>query len=139
MHELTQNVVTELDVLYGLYQMATDLSKRIAPHDDDLNNRLLDARKKILDHTSQTSAQVALMLTAFQAEKFIPPNEKALVEEKRSLVLDVGLKMQTIDNQMVRLMQSRMQAIRSELAEHTDRKNGIKAYIQAPKAFLQVQ
>lgn len=139
MHELTQNVVTELDVLYGLYQMATDLSKRITPGDDELNTRLLDARKKILDHTAQASTQVAGMLTAFQTEKFIPPNEKALVEEKRSLVLDVGLKMQTIDNQMVRLMHSRMQAIRSELADQTERKNGIKAYIQAPKALLQIQ
>jgi len=138
MHELTQNVVTELDVLYGLYQMAADLSKRMNVGDDELNTRLIDARKKILEHTAKSSQEVVNMLSAFHAQKFIPQNEKALVDEKRNLVLDVGLKMQTVDNQMVRLMHARMQAIRAELADHTERKNGIKAYIQAPKAYLQI-
>lgn len=139
MHQTTQTVVAELDVLYGLYQMAVDLSKRIQPADDVTTGRVLEARKKILDHTAHASQEVVAMLKAFQAEKFIPANEKALVEEKRSLVLDMGIKMQAVDNQMVRLMQTRMQSLRAELADQTERKNGIKAYIQSPKPMYQVQ
>ncbi|GEM_PF-2095389 len=139
MNPLTQTVVAELDVLYGLYQMAVDLSKRIQPADDETTGRVLEARKKILEHTAKASQEVVAKLKAFQAEKFIPSNEKALVEEKRSLVLDMGVKMQAVDNQMVRLMLAKMQSIRAESALHTERKNVIKAYIQAPKSILQIQ
>jgi hypothetical protein len=138
MHALTQQIISELDVLYGLYQMAVDLAKRIQPADEALTQRVLDARKKILDHTAKSSKEVVALLKAFQAEKFIPSNEKALVDEKRSLVLDLGVKMQMADNQMVRIMQAKMQAIRAELADHTERKNGIKAYIQASRPKLQM-
>ncbi len=137
MHPLTQQIITELDVLYGLYQMAVDLAKRINPGDEELTDRVLDARRKILDHTDESSKQVVALLKTFQEEKWIPSNEKALVDEKRSLVLDLGLKMQMADNQVVRLIQSKMQSVRAELADQTVRKNGIKAYIQAPRAMLQ--
>ena len=139
MHPLTQQIITELDVLYGLYQMAVDLAKRINPGDEELTDRVLDARRKILEHTDESSKQVVALLKSFQEEKWIPSNEKALVDEKRSLVLDLGLKMQMADNQVVRLIQSKMQSVRAELADQTVRKNGIKAYIQAPRAMLQFQ
>ena len=35
MHELTQKITAELDMLYGLYQMAVDLTKRIRPEDEE--------------------------------------------------------------------------------------------------------
>ena len=139
MHALTEKLTTELDVLYGLYQMAADLAKRIRPEDEVTVARVLEARKKILDHTSESSRQVVTMLQAFQAEKWIPSNEKALVDEKRRLLLDLGLKMQATDNQAVRVLQAKVQSVRGELALQTERKNGIKAYIQAPKSMLQVR
>jgi SMC interacting uncharacterized protein involved in chromosome segregation len=139
MHALTQQITTELDVLYGLYEMAMDLSKRIQPDDEELTGRLLDARKKILNHTAESSAQLVTLLKSFQGEKWIPSNEKALVEEKRNLVQDLGLKMQATDNQMVRQLLAKMQSVRTELADQTERKNGIKAYIQTSRPMLQVQ
>lgn len=139
MHPLTQQTITELDMLYGLYQMAVDLVKRIKPDDEELTLRILDARKKILDRSGEATVQVLDLLKTLQAEKWIPSNEKALVEEKRSLVLDLSLKMQATDNQIFRLMQAKMQAVRGELAQQTEQKNGIRAYIQAPRPMLQVQ
>ncbi len=139
MHPLTQQTITELDMLYSLYQMAVDLVKKIKPDDEDLTLRILDARKKILDRSGEATVQVLGLLKTIQAEKWIPSNEKALVEEKRSLVLDLSLKMQATDNQVFRLMQAKMQSVRGELAMQTERKNGIKAYIQAPRAMLHVQ
>ncbi len=139
MHPITQQIVTELDVLYGLYQMAVDINKRVLHGDDEVADRVLEARAKILEKSGSVSQEVISMLKSFQAEKWIPSNEKALVEEKRSLVLDMGIKIQAADNQVVRFMQSKLQTVRAELAEQTERKNVIKAYIQAPQPYLQVQ
>ena len=139
MHTLTEQVITELDMLYGLYQMAVDLVKKIQVGDEEQTDRVLKARKKILDHTAKSSADLITLLKGFQEEKWIPANEKALVEEKRNLLLDLGIKMQASDNQAVRLMQAKLKSVRGELADSTERKNGIKAYIQAPKSLLQVQ
>lgn len=136
MHELTQKITAELDMLYGLYQMAVDVTKRIRPEDEEKTQRVLDARQKILDHTSRSSEELVVLLKAFHAERLIPSNEKALVEEKRNLIQDVGARIQAADHQMIRQMQAKMSEIRRELADQTERKNAMKAYIRAPQAQL---
>lgn len=138
MNPLTHQIVTELDVLYGLYQMAVDLSKRIVAEDEDKTQRVLEARQKILEHTGAAARQVVDLMKAFQAEKIIPSNEKALVDEKRNLILDMGARMKAADHQMLRQMQTKLSEIRKELASQTERKNVLKAYIQAPKSQLMV-
>ncbi|HKP94153.1 MAG TPA: hypothetical protein VJ385_00210 [Fibrobacteria bacterium] len=139
MHPLTQQIVSELDMLYGLYQMAVDLTKRIRAEDEATTQRVLDARQKVLDHTDKASKDLAALLKAFRAEKLIPSNETALVEEKRNLILDVGARIQAVDHQMIRQMQAKMAEIRKELAGQTERKNAVKAYIKAPQPQLLVQ
>lgn len=136
MHALTQQIVAELDVLYGLYLMAADVTKKIDPEDEAKVQRVLEARQKILDHTTRASAALGTLLKAYQAEKLIPGNERALVEEKRNLLMDAGARIQAVDHQMVRLMQAKLGEIRKDLAEHTERKNVMKAYIQAPTRQL---
>lgn len=138
MNPLTHRIVTELDVLYGLYQMAVDLTKRIVAEDEEKTQRVLEARQKILEHTGAAAKQVVDLMKAFQAEKIIPSNEKALVDEKRSLILDMGARMQAADHQMFRQMQAKLSEIRKELAAQTERKNVLKAYIQAPKSQMLV-
>lgn len=132
MHALTQKVVAELDVLYGLYQMAADVTRKIVPDDEAKIQKVLDARQKILDHTGRASEALAGLLRELRAERLIPANERALVEEKRNLLLDAGTRIQAIDHQMIRQMQAKMAEIRKELAVQTERKNAAKAYIQAP-------
>jgi hypothetical protein len=132
MHALTQKIIAELDVLYGLYQMAADVTKKIAPEDEVRIRKVLDAREKILGHTARASEALSALLKEFQAERLIPANERALVEEKRNLLLDAGARIQAIDHQMIRQMQSKMAEIRKELAEYTERKNAAKAYLKAP-------
>jgi hypothetical protein len=139
MHPLTQKIVAELDMLYGLYQMAVDLTKRIRPEDEAKTQRVLEARQKILDHTDKATRDLSELLKAFRAEKLIPSNETALVEEKRNLILDVGARIQAVDHQMIRQMQIKMTDLRKELASHTERKNAVRAYIQAPRSHLLVQ
>jgi hypothetical protein len=133
MHPLTQKIVAELDMLYGLYQMAVDLTQRIRPEDEDKTRRVLEARQKVLDHTDKGFKELAGLLKGFRAERLIPSNETALVEEKRNLLLDVGARIQAVDHQMIRQMQVKMAGIRKELAIQTERKNAVKAYIRSPR------
>ncbi len=139
LHPTTQKIVAELDQLYGLYDMAIDLAKRIQPDDESQTERVLEARKKILDHTEKAGQELNFLLKGYVAERFIPQNEKALVEEKRNLLMDLGLKMQASDNLTARRLLAKMAKIRSELAGQTERKNAIRAYIRAPKPLFAVQ
>jgi hypothetical protein len=135
MHSLTTRIVSELDQLYSLYQLAVDLAQRLEPSDETQTFRVLEARNKILDKTSLVSKEAVGLLKSFREEKLIPANEKALVEEKRNLILDMGVKMQAVDNQVIRAMQSRLAGVRKELAGATERKNAMKAYVNAPRAL----
>jgi hypothetical protein len=132
MHPLTQKVIAEIDVLYGLYQMAADVTRKIVPEDEARIQKVIEAREKILEHTAQASNALSALLKDLQAERLIPSNERALVEEKRNLLLDAGARIQAIDHQMIRQMQSKMAEIRKQLATYTERKNAAKAYIRAP-------
>jgi hypothetical protein len=132
MHTLTQKIISEIDVLYGLYQMAADVTRKILPEDEARIQKVIDAREKILAHTAQASQTLSGLLKEFQAERLVPSNERALVEEKRNLLLDAGTRIQAIDHQMIRQMQGKMAEIRKELATYTERKNAAKAYIRAP-------
>jgi hypothetical protein len=134
MHALTTKIVGELDLLYGLYQLAVDLVKKIEPDDETRTLRVIEARNRILDKTASASREAVALLRAFREERLIPANERALVEEKRNLILDLGLRMQAVDNQVIRAMQSRLAGVRKELAGSTERKNAMKAYIAAPVA-----
>lgn len=139
MHPLTQKIVAELDMLYGLYQMAVDLTKRIRPEDEAKTQRVLEARQKVLDQTDRVSKELAGLLQAFKAERMIPSNETALVEEKRNLILDVGARIQAVDHQMIRQMQAKMAELRKELAGHTERMHAMRAYIRAPRPRMLVE
>ena len=132
MHALTYKIIAEIDVLYGLYQMAADVTRKIDPEDEARIRKVIEAREKILDHTGRASQALAGLLKELQSERLIPANERALVEEKRNLLLDAGARLQAIDHQMVRQMQSKMAEIRKQLAMFTERKNAAKAYIRAP-------
>lgn len=136
MHSLTTRIVSELDQLYGLYQLAVDLAKRLEPGDETQTFRVIEARNRILDKTAQSSKEAVALLKAFREERLIPANEKALVEEKRNVILDMGVKMQAVDNQVLRAMQARLAGVRKELANATHRKNAMKAYVSSPRAIM---
>lgn len=136
MHPLTVKIVAELDQLYGLYQLAVDLSRRIRPDEEEATARVIEARQKILERTAAGSREAAALLKSFREEKLMPANEQALVEEKRSLILDIAAKMQAADNQVMRSMQAKLSAIRKEMAGQTEKKNAARAYITAPQAMV---
>jgi hypothetical protein len=136
MHPLTAKIVAELDQLFGLYQLAVDLSKRISPDDEETTARVIEARQKILDRTAAGSREAAALLKRFHEEKLMPANEQALVEEKRNLILDIAAKMQAADNQVMRSMQAKLASLRKEMAGQTEKKNAIRAYITSPQAMV---
>jgi hypothetical protein len=109
------------------------VTRKLAPEDEAKIQKVLDARQRILDHTARASEALSASLKRFQAERVIPSNERALVDEKRNLLLDAGARIQAIDHQMIRQMQAKMGEIRKDLAAQTERKNAAKAYLQAPQ------
>jgi hypothetical protein len=133
MQPITRQLISELDLLYGLYQLALDYGQKIKP-DDDQATIWLAARDKILQRTDAASGETVRLLKQFELHHNIPANEKALVEEKRFLIADLGIKMNVADNKILKSMLVKMSQIRHELADQIERKNAIKAYIQAPMA-----
>jgi hypothetical protein len=129
---LTQRVIAELDVLYGLYLLALDQSRQLEPEDEDSITRVLETRDKVLERTAASAAEASKLLKALETERNVPANETALVEEKRRMILDVVGRLQLADSQMLRGMHASLSALRRELARHVERKDAIKAYITAP-------
>ncbi len=131
---LTERLVGELDMLYGLYLLAMDHVRQLDAEDEEASARILDAREKVLERTTQAAAAATRLLRAFEVERNIPAGERALVEEKRRMIQDVMTRLQQADSQVLRAMHSRFSALRRELARHTERRDVIRAYITAPAA-----
>ncbi len=129
---ITERVITELDVLYGLYLLALDESNRLVPDDDESIVRTLESRDKILTRTEAAASEALKWMQAMDEEKNIPVNELALIAEKRRMILDVVGKITRTDSLVLREMHSRLGALRRELARHGERRNAIHAYITAP-------
>ncbi len=129
MLSITDKVVQELDLLYGLYELAIDLSKKLEPDDPAETQKWLDSRQRILARTGESSKEALLHLNAFDAMTMVPANERALVDEKRRMIQDLSLKMTLVDNQIIKKMHSKMSLLRAELARGTQRKNAAKSYL----------
>ncbi len=138
MHALTHKIVAELDLLYGLYQLALDYTRKMQPENEDGLTRWLDARQKILNRTEASSHEAAQLLQVFDIERQVPSNERALVEEKRNMIHDVIQQIHHADNFVLKAMHSKLSEVRRELANHNERKNAIKAYIRAPISTMAV-
>ncbi len=138
MQTLTHQIVGHLDVLYGHYQLALDYARKISPEEDGEALKWIGYRQKILDRTESISREAAAMLREFDVMKNVPASERALVEEKRNLIQDISFKMNHVDNQLLRNLQSRLSEVRFELAAQNNRKDAIKAYIRAPGPSLVV-
>ncbi len=132
MQTLTQQIVSNLDVLFGLYQLALDYAKKISPEEEEEALKWIGYRAKILDRTEHVSREAAAMLREFDALRNVPAAERALVEEKRNLIQDLSFKMNHVDNLLLRNLQTRLADVRQELAVQNHRKDAIKAYIRAP-------
>jgi hypothetical protein len=131
---ITERIVAELDVLYGLYLLAMDHVRKLEAEDEGAAIKLLDARDKVLDRTAKAAEEASRLLRIFETAHNVPAGERALVEEKRRMILDVVRRLQQADSQVMRAMHFRFSALRRELARHTERREAIRAYITAPAA-----
>jgi len=136
MQTATQSVTRQLDMLYGLYELALDLCKSITPTDDDGTIKRIKERERLLLRTSQISEVAQVELKTFSAIPGIPANERALVEEKRQMILDVLARISQAEHQTMKAMHATMVSVRHELMQHTEKSHAISAYRNAPVAMM---
>jgi len=134
MLSITIQVTSEMDVLYGLYQLAIDYTNKLEPEDNTGMIKGLDTRQRLLSRTASSTNIAATLLKKFDSANNIPANEKALVEEKKNLIKDCLLKMRQTESLLMRKMQKKMKNLRGELADITYRRKAAQSYSSAPRA-----
>ncbi len=136
MHSTTVHLSTELDILYGLYNLALDHSTNINATDSFAMTQCLDIRQRLLTKTQSSSKKATTLLKKFNTLKFIPSNERALVEQKRLLVEELLKKIKLSEHQMMHMMHLKMKSIRTELAGIHQKKSATRAYLKASPNLL---
>ena len=101
---ITSQIASEMDVLYGLYKLANDFTRKIEPGKDQEVTKWLDTRQRILSKTAASSKFAAVLLKALEKEQNVPANEKALIEEKKNLVNDAMKNMQRTEYEILKKM-----------------------------------
>ncbi len=134
MQTITKQVISELDVLFGLYQLALDYTDKIEGHSQENVQKGLDVRQRIIGKTAPCAKAAANLLKVFACAQNIPANERALVEEKRQMVKDTVSIMQRKEFGLMTGLAKNMKFIRAELAGINKKQIAAKAYIQAPRA-----
>ena len=135
---ITQQITSEMDVLYGLYQLAIDYTSKIHPEKEVDNVKWLDTRQRILGKTAVVAQNAAELLKDFKTINNVPANERALIEEKKNLINDTLGRMRMKEIDVMKIMSSKMKSLRGELANITQRKKAAHAYITAPRATMTV-
>ncbi|MFC1586338.1 hypothetical protein ACFL5V_12390 [Fibrobacterota bacterium] len=133
---ITSQIASEMDVLYGLYQLAIDYTRKIEPEKEDGIVKWLDTRQRILSKTATASGSAVRLLKIFQVTYNVPANEKALIEEKRNMVRDIIKKMQRAEYDILKKMHKKMKSLRGELVNINHRNKAAQAYMNAPQPAL---
>ena len=138
MHPVTLKLAGELDVLYGLYQLALEYTGKLRSEPAETMDRWLDARQRLLSKTQTASKTASGLMKTFKGLTQVTENERALIREKKALVEDLLHDMQRMENETMRVMRQKMRDIRSELAGVHHKKKAASAYLNAPAAKMAV-
>lgn len=138
MDRLTSRTASELDVLYGLYQLALDYTDKIKPDDENEVSKWLETRQRILGKTDKASKTAAALLKEFAKKTNITASERALIEEKKNMIKDLLPILTKKEYELLNKMHYKMGSIRTELAGMARKQTAAKAYINAPKSKLMV-
>ncbi|MBF0432864.1 MAG: hypothetical protein HQK83_16385 [Fibrobacteria bacterium] len=134
---VTTKTARELDVLYGLYQLAVDYTCKISAEDGNAV-KWIDTRQRLLGKTSIASKAATALLHLFYTTPNVPSNEKALIDSKKRMVKETLLQMQKAEFDIMKKMALKMKGIRGELAGVTRKSRAAAAYINAPRAKMLV-
>ncbi len=136
MHAITQQVAAELDVLYGLYQLALDYTGKIKPEEEGEVLKWLQTRQRILGKTDIASKNAGALLKVFKTTKNIPANEQALILEKKKMIRDLLTTLRKTEFDLMKKMRTKMDSLRGELADVTRKNQAASAYVNAPRPKL---
>lgn len=132
MHPATLSVGRQLDMLFGLYQIALDLCCGIDVDDTELLQRRITERQRLVRKTEVIVEEAQVALRAFEALPGLPSNEQALISEKRQLILDLLTRNTEAEHALLKAMHARMVGVRKELVGFDGRQRAIQAYGRAP-------
>ncbi len=133
MHTFTSQLSSELDVLFGLYQLALDYTLKIEPDEPDEMTKWIDTRQRILSRTADASGSAIKLSRLFEMTPNVPANERALIDEKRSMIKDVLKRMKKVEHEIMQRMHSKMTALKREMTNVTQRKQAARSYMSAPR------
>lgn len=119
-------------MLYSLYELALDMCKTLPLDDADAMNKRLHERQRLLRKTEAIAEEAQKSLADYEALRSLPANEKALISEKRQMILDLLGRMCDVENTMLKAMHTRMVGLRRELMGVNGRQKAIHAYRAAP-------
>lgn len=131
MHFATTDLARQLDMLYGLYQLALDLCQSISMDEPELLNKRLIERQRLVRKTESIALEAQTALRDYEGLA-VPANEKALIAEKRQMILDILGRTCDVENTVLRAMHSRMVLVRHELVGMDTNKRAIAAYQKTP-------
>lgn len=131
MHSATLALGRQLDMLYSLYELALDLCKSLTLQEPEMLGKRLTERQRLLRKTEAIAAEAQQALRAFDTLA-VPANEKALIAEKRQMVLDLLGRMCDAENAVLKAMHGHMVGVRHELVRMDTQKRAITAYGKTP-------
>jgi hypothetical protein len=131
MHLATTELARQLDMLYGLYQLALDLCQSISMDEPELINKRLTERQRLVRKTEAIALEAQAALRNYE-NLAVPANEKALITEKRQMILDILGRTCDAENAVLRSMHNRMVVVRQELVRMDTNKRAIAAYQKIP-------
>jgi hypothetical protein len=132
---ITSQTAAELDVLFGLYQLAIEYTKKMERDETHLV-KWMDTRQRILGKTACASEKAVHLLKTFRITPNIPANEKALIDEKKNMIKEILPLIQQAEYKIMKKMNLRMKAIRSELAGLGRKQQASAAYLKAPRPAM---
>jgi hypothetical protein len=131
MHLATTELARQLDMLYGLYTLALDLCQSISMEEPELMNKRLIERQRLVRKTETIALEAQVALRKYETLS-VPANEKALISEKRQMILDILGRTCDAENAVLRSMYQRMVVVRQELVRMDTSKRAIAAYQKTP-------
>lgn len=131
MHSATLALGRQLDMLYSLYELALDLCQSLTLQEPEMLGKRLNERQRLLRKTEAIAAEAQQALRAFETLA-VPANEKALIAEKRQMVLDLLGRMCEAENAVLKAMHGHMVGVRHELVRMNSNKRAISAYVKTP-------
>jgi|GEM_PF-3083246 len=138
MHPVTQELVQELDILFGLYQLVLEVTCTVTQGPKAEGAAVitcLDSRQRLMTRIKNATDKSVRLSRLFVTNNQILTNEKELVAEKKRMVQDAWNQVQKTEQVLMQRLTSHLQGMRSEMIDVNKKSRATEAYIQAPRTL----